>query len=72
MYYAIVHLCYKVVIKIATNRTEINKRWQDNNKEHTRYLNERSRTRSFIRNKATKEDIEEIKKIIVEREEKLK
>lgn len=42
------------------------KKWRDKNKEHRAYLTYRSITRSFIKNKATAEDIEEIKKLIRE------
>ncbi|WEV60069.1 hypothetical protein OZX68_03855 [Streptococcaceae bacterium ESL0729] len=52
---------------MATSQTEANKRWQEKNKERTRYLNERSRSRSFIKNKATQEDLLELKKLIDER-----
>lgn len=53
-------------------QTEANKRWQEKNKEYASYLKSRSTTRSFIRNKATLEDIEELKQLIKEREEFLK
>lgn len=52
-------------------QTEANKRWQEKNKEHAKYLSNRSRTRSFIRNQATQEDLEEFKKLIIEREQSL-
>lgn len=55
-----------------SNQTEANKRWQEKNKEHAKYLSNRSRTRSFIRNQATLEDIEELKQLIEEREQLLK
>lgn len=53
-------------------QTEANKRWQAKNKEYAKYLSNRSRTRSFIRNQATLEDLEELKKLIEEREKVLK
>lgn len=49
-------------------QTEINKKWQEKNKDYAKYLSNRSRTRSFIKNQATKEDLEELKKLIEERE----
>lgn len=52
-------------------QTEANKRWQEKNKEHAKYLSNRSRTRSFIRKQATLEDLEELKKLIEEREKSL-
>ncbi len=54
------------------NRTEYNKNWQAKNKEKAKYLNNRSRARSFIKNQATLDDIEEFKGLIIEREDKLK
>ncbi|MFD2658641.1 hypothetical protein [Gracilibacillus thailandensis] len=54
------------------NQTEYNKKWQAKNKERARYLSNRSRARSFIKNQATLEDTEEFKELIKERESKLK
>ncbi|WP_162986457.1 hypothetical protein [Virgibacillus sp. Bac332] len=50
-----------------SNQTEANKRWQEKNKERAKYLSNRSRARSFVRNQATLEDLEEFKKLIEER-----
>ena len=49
-------------------QTEYNKRWTEKNRDHKSYLSSRSSARSFIRNKATKEDLEELKQLISERE----
>lgn len=54
------------------SQTEANKRWQDKNKERAKYLSNRSRSRSFIRNQATLEDLEEFKELMEEREKSLK
>ncbi|EKN1188670.1 hypothetical protein PWJ61_002991 [Listeria monocytogenes] len=43
-----------------------NKAWQDKNKEHANYLKSRSAARSFIKNKATLEDLEELERLIKE------
>ncbi|HBI5988042.1 hypothetical protein EK720_14550 [Listeria monocytogenes] len=43
-----------------------NKSWQEKNKEHANYLKSRSAARSFIKNKATLEDLEELEKLIIE------
>lgn len=51
---------------MAQPQTEANKKWQEKNKERTRYLNERSRARGFIRNKATEEDLKELQELISE------
>ncbi|WP_224450743.1 hypothetical protein [Enterococcus faecium] len=45
-------------------QTEANKKWQEKNKEHAKYLSNRSRSRSFIRNQATFEDLEELEQLI--------
>ncbi|EEP8614900.1 hypothetical protein ARP42_002988, partial [Listeria monocytogenes] len=37
-----------------------NKNWQEKNKEHANYLKSRSAARSFIKKKATLEDLEEL------------
>ncbi|TYC49973.1 hypothetical protein ESZ50_01870 [Weissella muntiaci] len=49
-------------------QTERNKRWQEKNKEQAKYLQYRSYARSFIRNLATDDDIEELKQLMAERE----
>ncbi|MCD7609619.1 hypothetical protein KYE14_08165 [Listeria monocytogenes] len=43
-----------------------NKEWQSKNKEHANYLKSRSAAHSFIKNKATLEDLEELEKLIIE------
>ncbi|EEO9535563.1 TPA: hypothetical protein R5269_002354 [Listeria monocytogenes] len=43
-----------------------NKEWQNKNKEHANYLKSRSAARSFIKNKATLEDLKELEKLIIE------
>lgn len=48
-------------------QTEANKKWQEKNKERAKYLSDRSRARSFIRNKATIEDLDELKELITNR-----
>lgn len=51
--------------------TEAQKRakakYRQKNKERTNYLNARTTARGFIRNKATKEDLEELEELIKER-----
>lgn len=52
-----------------------NKKWRESDpkiKEHSNYLKMRSAARSFIRNRATMEDIEEMGKMLNERESLLK
>lgn len=59
------------MIKIPTKTTEYTKRWQNNNKDHANYLRDRSKARSFIRAKATLEDLKELKELIHLREGEL-
>lgn len=54
-----------------SNQTDANKRWQEKNREKARYLRNRSTARSFIRNQATEEDIEELTQLLNERKTKL-
>ncbi len=52
---------------MASKQTEANKRWQEKNREKTRYLRNRSYCRNFIKNDATLEDIQEAQNLIKER-----
>lgn len=56
---------------MTTEQTEANKKWQEKNRERARYLRDRSTARSFVRKRATLEDLEELKAIIKEKEETL-
>jgi len=58
--------------KLTDAQVRAQKNWDDKNREHSSYLKSRSSAKSFIRNKATLEDLEEIEKLISERKEKLK
>ncbi|MGE6260852.1 hypothetical protein ACQKCU_23750 [Heyndrickxia sporothermodurans] len=57
---------------MTKKQTEANKKWQEKNKEHAKYLSDRSRARSFIRKQATLEDIKEFRKLLNDREEHIK
>ncbi|HHY72307.1 MAG TPA: hypothetical protein GX497_03600 [Bacillus bacterium] len=57
---------------MTKKQTVANKKWQEKNKEHAKYLSDRSRARSFIRNLATLDDIEEFREMLQIREEELK
>ncbi len=46
---------------------EADKRWIEKNKERRRYLSARSVARSFIRNRATDEDLRELIQMINDR-----
>lgn len=47
------------------------KKWNKNNREHRNYLSKRSSARSFIRNHATMNDLNELEEIIKEKKEEL-
>ncbi|MGJ0908833.1 hypothetical protein [Clostridium botulinum] len=55
-----------------SKQTIANQNWEKKNREYASYLKSRSSARSFIRNKATAEDLEELKGLIREREDFLK
>lgn len=55
-----------------SKQTIANQNWEKKNREYASYLKSRSSARSFIRNKATTEDLEELQKLIEERRELLK
>lgn len=52
--------------KTVEGQLEADKRWIANNKEHRNYLSGRSASRSFIRNRAKKEDLLELQELIKE------
>lgn len=51
----------------AVYNPEADKRWKEKNRGHRNYLTGRGAARSFIRNKATKDDLLELKSLIEER-----
>ncbi|ACA46575.1 hypothetical protein FDC22_19745 [Clostridium botulinum] len=55
-----------------SKQTIANQNWEKKNREYASYLKSRSSASSFIRNKATLEDIEEFRNLLKEREELLK
>lgn len=54
-----------------SKQTEANKKWQEKNREHSRYLRNRSTSRSFVKKQATLEDIEELEGLIEQRKKDL-
>lgn len=62
----------KEVIEMKDKKTSdaqlrATKNWQSKNKEHANYLKSRSSTRSFIKKKATLEDLAELEIVIKQR-----
>jgi hypothetical protein len=56
----------------AVYNPEADKRWNEKNKEHRRYLTVRGSARTFIRRYATLDDLAELEALIAERREVLK
>lgn len=54
-------------MKKTVSQAAADKRWEGKNQEYASYLKSRSSARSFIRNKATNEDLEEFDKLMDER-----
>lgn len=52
---------------MAQTQTAANKKWQEKNKDRAKYLSDRSRARSFIKNQALEEDLVELLQLIQER-----
>ena len=57
--------------KTSEAQRNADKRWREKNREHANYLKNRTSVRCFIRNKATLEDIEELKELLRVRAEVL-
>lgn len=57
--------------KTSEAQTKANKNWAEKNREYSSYLRSRSSARSFIRNKATEEDLKELEQLIEERRKQL-
>ncbi len=68
---SIINIETNEVLLMPTKQTQYNKKWVDNHKQRAKYLSDRSRSRSFIRNQATLDDIEEFTKLLAKRKEEL-
>lgn len=55
----------------SDSQKKADKKWIENNKEHASYLRSRSSARSFIRNKATLDDLNELGLLIENRKQKI-
>ena len=58
--------------KTSEAQRNADKRWREKNRDYANYLKNRTSARCFIRNRATLEDIEELKALMEERGEALK
>ncbi|EHJ56925.1 hypothetical protein HMPREF9318_00955 [Streptococcus urinalis FB127-CNA-2] len=57
--------------KALTPQQKACKNWNAKNREHRNYLTKRSSARSFIRNNATLEDLDELELLIKERKKSI-
>lgn len=57
--------------ELSESRVKANKKWDEKNRERTSYLRSRSSAKSFIKNKATKEDVDMLKEVMKKRLEEL-
>ena len=57
--------------KIGSAQARASRAWEKKNPERTRYLRYRSTAKTFTRNHATEEDLQELEALIKERREKL-
>ncbi|TPR12788.1 hypothetical protein [Apilactobacillus timberlakei] len=56
---------------LPESRKRANKKWDDENKERKRYIVKRSTAKSFIKNYANQEDLDNLKQLIAYREDQL-
>ncbi|NYS34094.1 hypothetical protein HZZ02_10240 [Streptococcus danieliae] len=52
---------------VSESQKRANKKWDDANKERKAYINKRSTARSFVKNLATQDDLDELTQLIEER-----
>ena len=57
--------------KVSEAQKRANKKWDRKNKSRRQYINKRSITRNFIKKEAAKEDLDEFKNLIKNREKEL-
>lgn len=57
--------------KTSAAQIKASRNWESKNKERTAYLASRRSARSFIRNHATLDDLDELEKLIAERRQSL-
>lgn len=56
---------------MAKSQSDYNKAWESKNKEKSNYIKARSSCRSFIKNKATKEDVVELEELLAIRKKEI-
>lgn len=58
--------------KIYESQKRAKKKWDEENKDKKRYLSHRARARSFLRDVATLEDLDEMEQVLETRRKSLK
>lgn len=53
------------------NQSQYNKNWESKNKEYSNYLKIRGSAKSFIKNKAKLEDLDELEQLIKDKRQQL-
>ena len=59
-------------MSVSEAQKRANAKWEAQNREHRNYLSKRSSARGFIRNKATQEDLLELRDMIDEKLSEMK
>ena len=57
--------------KVSAAQKRASKKWDQKNKSRRQYINKRSITRNFIKKEAVKEDLDEFKILLKNREKEL-
>lgn len=57
--------------KVSESQKKATKKWEQENREHSNYLKNRSACKSFIKNRATIEDIQELEELLNIRKQEL-
>ena len=57
--------------KVSEAQKRASRKWDRKNKSRRQYINKRSITRNFIKKEAAKEDIDELKDLLTNREKEL-
>jgi hypothetical protein len=57
--------------KVSAAQRKASDKWDRKNKERKQYINRRSTARNFIKSQATKEDVDEFKILLKNREKEL-
>lgn len=57
--------------KVTDSQKKATKKWEMENREHSNYLKNRSACKTFIKNRATIEDIQQIEELLSIRKQEL-